>query len=335
MIRRTLDLGTVALQSGQSLPSATLSYVTLGSLNATRDNAVVMPTYFTGQHWNYTSLIGPGRGLDPHRYFIVIPDMFGNGLSTSPSHWFAKGSAASYPLITVYDNVIQQARLLFDHLRVEEIALVCGWSLGGMQAYQWAVLFPREVRRLLPFGATARTSTYNFVFLEALKASLRADVHWRDDACAQIPTKGLRAFVRIYLGWAYSEVFFREQRYRELGFPTLEALFESWDHDHLRFSANDLMAMLESWQCADVGACEEFAGDTRAALRAIEARTMLLPCSSDRYFSVSDSQTEAMCIRDCEVRVLDSPFGHCALSPGKVARHMEFLEQCLVDLLSR
>lgn len=331
---QTFELGDIRLQSGEMLPAAAIAYITVGSLNAARDNAIVMPTYYTGQHWNYESMIGRGRALDPDRYYIVIPNMFGNGLSTSPSNRRAKAINRPFPRVSLYDNVLQQGRLVFEHLRVSELALVCGWSVGGMQAYQWATLFPRQVKRLLPFCAAARTSNYNAVFLDALKATMQADGNWREGRCVRVPEKGLRAFARVYVGWAYSEELFREGRYEELGFPTIEALFENWESDHLRFDARDLMSMLETWRFADIGANDKYGGNTELALKSIQARTILVPCSSDRYFSAGDNQREARWIQNCEVRVLNSCFGHCALSPGRVARDMEFLNRCLEDLLS-
>jgi homoserine O-acetyltransferase/O-succinyltransferase len=333
--QETLELGDIRLQSGEVLAKATITYATVGSLNPRRDNAIVMPTYYTGQHWNYASMIGKGKALDPDRYYIVIPNMFGNGLSSSPSTRSADASNIPFPRISLCDNVLHQARLVFDHLDVSEVAMVCGWSMGGMQAYQWASLFPERVKRLLPFCATARTSNYNLVFLKALEAALRTDCHWHDNRCLSVPEQGLRAFARVYVGWAYSEEFFRFGLYRQLGFPTVDALIESWERDHLGFDANDLMAMLDTWQCADISANEMYNGNIEQALRAIRAKTMLVPCDTDRYFSAADNEWEARFIPECEVRILDSGFGHCALSPGRVVHGMEFLDRCLADLLSR
>jgi homoserine O-acetyltransferase len=331
---QTFELGDIRLQSGEILPRAALAYITLGTLNEAGDNAIVMPTYYTGRHFNYTSIIGPGWALDPERYYIVIPNMFGNGLSTSPSNRRAGATNGAFPRISLYDNVLQQGRLVFEHLRVSRVALACGWSVGGMQAYQWATVFPSQVKRLLPFCAAARTSNYNAVFLDALKATMQADSNWQDDHCVGVPERGLRAFARVYVGWAYSEAFFRDGLYQELGFPTIEALFEDWENDHLRFDARDLVSMLDTWRFANIGAIDKYGGNTELALKSIQARTLLVPCSTDRYFSVGDNQREARWIPNCEVRVLNSPFGHCALSPGKVARDLQFLNRCLEDLLS-
>jgi homoserine O-acetyltransferase len=328
-----LSLGDVRLQSGHVLLDAQLAYGTLGRLNRARDNAIVMPTYYTGEHRSYLPLIGEDKALDPSRYFIIIPDMFGNGLSTSPSNYRASDTGP-FPRITLYDNVSQQARLVFEHLDVAEVALVTGWSMGGMQAYVWAAMFPDRVRRLLPYCAAARTSPYNVVFLEGLKAALQADCHWRADGCLQRPEKGLRAFARVYVGWAYSHLFFRDELYKQLGFATLEALMQDWENDHLTLDANDLLAMLDTWLHADVGDIPEFRGSTQMALKAIRARTVLLPCSTDRYFSPLDNQVEARLIPNCELRMLESEFGHCALSPGKVPQDMRFLDHCLGCLLA-
>jgi homoserine O-acetyltransferase len=303
-------------------------------LNESRDNAIVLPTYYTGQHWNYLTLIGPGRALDPERYFIVIPNMFGNGLSSSPSTARAVRAGVPFPPVSLYDNVVQQARLVFEHLRIAELALVCGWSMGGMQAYQWAALYPERVRRLLAYCSAARTSPYNAVFLEGLKACLEADPHWREDRCAQLPQRGLRAFARVYCGWAYSHAFYRNGLFQALGYPTQEALLQAWELDHLAFDANDLMAMLLTWRQADIAANPRYAGDFTQALRSIRAQTLLLACSTDRYFPPTDNEHEAQLIPSCELRVLDSPFGHCALSPGKVSEATAFLEQALNQLLS-
>ncbi len=322
------------MQSGEILHDARLAYGTLGSLNRAADNAVVMPTYFTGTHDSYLPMFGSRRPLDPTRYFIIIPDMFGNGLSSSPSNYPQTFSqTCAFPLVTVLDNVTQQARLIFEKLGVSEVALVCGWSLGGMQAYQWATLFPKRVRRLLVFGSAARISTYNLVFLKGLKAVLQVASSLGSKDTNPFD-KGVRAFGRVYAGWAYSCVFYRDGLYRKLGYSTLEDFLTGWETDHLRFYGGDLLCMLEAWERADVGANAQFSGEWKRALHAIEARTTLVTCSTDLYFSPSENYQEAELIRNCHIREFNSPFGHCAFSPGKIPSAMRFLDDCLADLLA-
>jgi len=96
-----------------------------------------------------------GRALDPERYFIVIPNLFGNGVSSSPSHAGAQ-RGRTFPNVTVHDNVVCHERLLREHLGIDRIALAFGWSMGAQQAYHFAALFPDRVprpARRLRFGA--------------------------------------------------------------------------------------------------------------------------------------------------------------------------------------
>ena len=92
--------------------------------------------------------------------------------------------------------------------------------------------------------------------------------------------------------------------------------------------------MLQTWRQADIAANEQFGGDFQSALSAIRARTLLLPCSTDRYFPPVDNEYEAHRIPHCELRLLESPFGHCALSPGRVPAATAFLDRALRDLLA-
>ncbi|MFZ9039742.1 MAG: hypothetical protein ACO3DT_17000, partial [Gammaproteobacteria bacterium] len=99
------DLGDFGLQSGVVLNSARLAYRTYGELNQTRDNVVVLPTFYTGTHLRNEGYFGPGRAIDPARHFVVSINMFGNGISSSPSNTPAPYNAAGFPQITLYDNV--------------------------------------------------------------------------------------------------------------------------------------------------------------------------------------------------------------------------------------
>ena len=105
------DLGDVALQSGAVLQNARIAYKTFGKLNAARTNVIVYPTSFAAHHSDIEWLIGPGKALDPAEYFIVIPNMFGNGLSSSPSDLGDLDARRKFPCITMYDNVMLQYRL--------------------------------------------------------------------------------------------------------------------------------------------------------------------------------------------------------------------------------
>lgn len=194
-------LGDIRLQSGAVLPDAVLSWRTHGVLAPGRDNVVLYPTSYSAQHPDLEWLIGPDKILDPGRWFIVIPDMFGNGLSTSPSN------NPGWPgLVTAWDNVHAQGRLLAGQWGIDRLHAVYGWSMGAQQAYHWAALYPDKVARAVVNCGSARTATHNRVFLKGLMAVLEAAPEHRGDGWFSAePAAALRAFGRIYAGWGLSQ----------------------------------------------------------------------------------------------------------------------------------
>lgn len=328
-------LRDVRLQSGQTLPEIKLAYRLYGKLNRRRDNLVVFPTYFTGRHDSNDPYFGAGRALDPARHCILVPCLIGNGESSSPSTLEGPRGGAAFPHVSLHDNVRLQHALIEAVCPVERIALVIGWSMGGMQTYEWVTQFPDLVEAALPFCATARCSPHNFVFLEGVKAALMADQAWQDGQYSAPPRKGLRAFGRAYAGWAYSGAFFDDGLYRDLGFTDLEALLRDWEDDHLSWDANDLLHKIRTWQQADVSANDRYKGDFSAALGAVTARMIVMPSSSDMYFSARQSEQEAAKIRNADFRPFVSDLGHCACTPSRPdPRFMAFLDKAIIELLA-
>ena len=331
----TFELGDLALQSGATLPAARLAYRTWGALNADGDNAIVMPTFYTGTHERNAGYVTQVPALDPERWFIVSINLFGNGLSSSPSNTPPPCDGPRFPTVTLHDNVACQHRLLTQALGVKRIALVLGWSMAGCQSYQWGAQYPEMVDAILPFCASARTSPHNKVFLEGVKAALTADAAFAGGDYTRPPEAGLRAFGRVYVGWAYSQTFYREELHRELGFETWEDLLLDWEQDHLGWDANDLLAKLRTWQLGDISANDRYRGDFARALGAITARTILVPCTTDLYFPPEDNAIEARHMPNAELRPYVSPWGHCVASPGRTGSDfLRFLDSCINELLA-
>jgi homoserine O-acetyltransferase len=327
------ELGEFELQSGRILPGAQLAYKTYGSLNTARNNVVVLPTFYTGSHLRNEGFFGPGRAIDPAHHFVVSVNLFGNGISSSPSNTPAPFGAAGFPHITLYDNVRAQYRLLTEELGVARVALVAGWSMAGCQSFQWAAQYPDFVDAILPFCASAKTAEHNIVFLEGIKAALQADAVYADGNYSSPPIKGLKAFGRIYAGWAFSQTFYRQQMYRMKGFDSAEALLQDWEQDHLDWDANDLLCKLWTWQQGDISANPLYDGDFKAALSAIKAKTIVIVCDNDLYFRSEDNQIEIEHIADGELRIYESPWGHCVASPGNDPEFERYLDQAISELL--
>jgi homoserine O-acetyltransferase/O-succinyltransferase len=329
------DLGDFTLEGGATLRGAKLAYKTYGTLNAAKNNAIVYPTWYSGRHWENEWLIGDGMTLDPAKYFVIVPNMLGNGLSSSPSNTPPPYDKARFPNIDVRDNVRSQHKLVTEHFGIERLVAVTGWSMGAGQTYQWAVLYPEMVPRILPFCGSARTAPHNKVFLEGVKGALTADATWNHGWYEEQPWRGLRAAARVYAGWGFSQAFYMGETWREMGYTSLEDFLVSfWEGFFLdERDANNLLTMLWTWQHGDIGATPGFDGSFEAALGSIEAKAIVMPGLKDLYFPPEDNEYEVAHMPNAELRVIPGVWGHFA-GGGANPVDTAFIDQGLRDLLA-
>jgi homoserine O-acetyltransferase len=329
------EIPDYTLACGRTLRPARIAYRTYGELNADKSNAIVYPTWYSGRHWENEWLIGDGMALDPSRWFIVVPNMLGNGLSSSPSNTPAPHDGPRFPAIRVRDNVEAQYRLVTERFGITTLPLVLGWSMGAGQTYQWAVSHPEMVQRILPFCGSPRTAPHNRVFLDSLRAALTASVGFDGGHYTTPPVQGLRAFARIYAGWGFSQAFYWAEVWRALGYTSLEDFaVDFWEGFFLDGrDPNNLLTMLDTWWNGDVGATPGF-DSTEQALASIRARVLDMPAEKDLYFPPEDEAWAVSHIPDAEVRVIPGVWGHFAgggLNPTDTA----FIDRAVAELLDR
>ena len=332
----TLILPQFRLQCGLTLPEARLVYQTYGTLAPDKGNAILYPTSYGAQHPDIEWLIGPGKILDSSKYFVIIPNMFGNGFSSSPSNLPEPFAGGRHVVFTHVDNVAAQYELVTRELGIDRLALVYGWSMGGQQALHWGALHPERVARIAAICTAAKTSRHNIVFLEGLRGALTADPAWAGDHFTSRPDRGLRAFARVYAGWALSQSFYRDEVYLKLGYGSLEDyLIRDWEASFLRRTAENLLAMIETWKRADISNNDRFHGDLPRALGSISACTLIMPGEMDLYFTVEDSRREAELIPRCRFQLLNSVWGHRAGNPIKSPQDEAVIRAAVQELLDQ
>jgi homoserine O-acetyltransferase/O-succinyltransferase len=330
------ELGDVRLGTGQTLRDAKLAYKTYGTLNDDKSNAIVYPTWYSGQHYDNEWLIGEGMALDPAKYFIIVPNMLGNGLSSSPSNTPPPHDGGRFPNVTFHDNVEQQHRLVTDHFGIETLALVTGWSMGAGQSYQWAVSYPDMVQRILPFCGSSKTAEHNIVFLEGVKYAIMTDAAWQEGMYDSQPVKGLRAVGRVYAGWGLSQAFYWQQLYKQdpFDFASLEDfLVGFWEGFFLAKDANNLLTMAWTWQNGDIGQTPGFDGDHLRALASIKAKAFVMPAQKDLYFPPEDEEYAVSHMQNAELRVIPGVWGHFA-GGGANPTDIEYIDEALKELLA-
>lgn len=330
----SFEVANFQLEKGGVLPTARLAYATRGKLNAARDNAILVPSWYTGTHDDSeTYLLGEQRALDPNKYFIILTNLLANGLSSSPSNSEAPVERGRFPKVTIQDNVRLQHQLITEKLGIKRLRLVTGFSMGACQTFQWAAQFPDMVRAACPIAGSAKTGNYNKVFLLALRRALELDPVFADGFYDRPPVNGLRAFASIYAGWGTSEPFFREEVFGLMGSrDTVEHVADFWEPFFMRCDANNLLSQLWTWANGDISANATFGGDLGAALGAIKARMIIAPIDNDRYFPPVDSHNEARQIANAKVMVVSSPWGHmAAMNPGNSSQIDAPLRELLAD----
>ena len=327
----SFSLQNFRLQCGITLPAVTLVYETYGNLNAERNNVVLYPTSYGAQHSDVDWLVRPGGILDPTDWFVIMPNMFGNGLSTSPSNCDIAKKPGIY--FTHYDNVRAQHELL-NSLGIEQIALVYGWSMGAQQGYHWGALYPNQVQRIAAICGTAKTTDHNRVFLYSLQAALQSDPAWNGQQFEGVPERGFHTFTQIYASWAASQAYYRAKPYLQWGYTSLEDyLLRSWEASYRKRDPHNLLAMIETWLHCDIGDNLIYGGDYQRALASISAKTLVMPATTDLYFTPEDCEAEARQIANSEYCPIPSIWGHRAGNPYQNVEDEIFIQQAITRLL--
>ena len=122
----------------------------------------------------------------------------------------------------------------------------------------------------------------------------------------------LIAFARVYAGWVYSQDFYRQREHAKLGLASIDDVLRFSEQRYRSCDANDLLAMLWTWQHADVSANDRFKGDLAAALKAVTARAIVMPSETDLYFRVRDNELEVRHMPNAQLRPIPSIWGHAA-----------------------
>jgi len=334
--RQFVDVGTLALEARGALPDVRVAYETWGTLNAARDNAVLVLHALTGDShvagpagtghptagW-WDALVGPGRPLDTDSWFVVAPNVLGGCQGTTgPSSAAPDGRAwgSRFPFLTVRDQVQAEARLA-DRLGIDTWAGVIGGSMGGMRVLEWAVTHPDRVGTAIVLASTAYASAEQIAWCEPQLLAIRSDPAWRggDYGDGPGPQAGLGIARRIAHVTYRSETelaqrFGRAHQGDEqpIGGGGRYAVESYLDHhaDKLarRFDPRSYVVLTEAMNSHDVGRGR---GGVAAALGLVTADLVVAAVDSDRLYPPRLAD-EIVALRPGgrPVQTVTSPYGH-------------------------
>jgi homoserine O-acetyltransferase len=336
--RKLAEVGTITLEARGALPDVTVAYETWGTLNAARDNAVLVLHALTGDShvsgpagpghptpgW-WDALVGPGRALDTDRWFVVAPNVLGGCQgSTGPSSTAPDGRpwGSRFPFLTVRDQVEAEARLC-DLLGIDTWASVVGGSMGGMRVLEWAVTHPERVRTAVVLASTAATTAEQIAWCQPQLLAIRSDPAWHGGDYHEHPGPGPVAGLGIARRIAHvtyrSELELAERfgrrpqgHERPLGGGGRYAVESYLDHHAsklaARFDPGSYVVLTEAMNSHDVGRGR---GGVAQALRRVRADLLVAAVDSDRLYPprLSEQLAEAA-PRARPLVTIESPYGH-------------------------
>jgi homoserine O-acetyltransferase len=318
--------GDLKLESGETIKDFSISYVTHGTLNAQKSNAILMVTAVGGNHHRLDFMIGPGKALDPDKYFIICTDAISNGLTTSPSNSKAQ-PRMSFPKFAIRDMVESQYRLVKEKFGIDHVVAVVGPSMGGMQTLQWGVSHPDFMGALVALVPLAKTPGWTVAVLEASRKAIMNDAAWKDGNYEAPPEKGVRLWRDILNLLAARTPDLYSAQFKN----GLEALpwMEAQEAAALKaFDANDWIYQTWAYERHDVGTTPGFGGDTAKALASIKAKTLILTGTKDLLNPEFEPQEAAKHIVNVKLMTISpgTVTGHASAS-GAIASDVEFLNR--------
>ena len=307
------DLGDFPLIGGCTLPKARLSYDTHGRLNSQKNNAILFPNFLGGTPQALEAWIGPGRPLDPEKYFIILPGQFGNGISTSPGNTDPPFEKGAFPAVLVVDDVVAQHQLL-KSMGIEELFLVLGWSVSALQTYEWAVRFPSFVKRAASIAGAPQPSPWTRYWLRTvIEEPLTSDANYNNGfyASPQAMQSGLRRMAHSMALTLPPIGFYREghEVWRQIGFNSFEDFVSRfWESFVLPQDPNNLICQARKARAANPAVGTDIA----TALGRIKANMFVMAFNGDPMFPVDECRLDAERIPNARFREIRSTCGHLA-----------------------
>jgi homoserine O-acetyltransferase len=296
-------LGNCKLDSGQEIISCRLGYRTWGKLNAERTNAVLIPTWFTGTSAQWAGNVGAGKMVDPAKYFVIVVDALGDGVSSSASNSKTQARLA-FPAFTTRDMVRAEYRLATETLHLKHLHAVMGVSMGGMQSFEWMVDYPDFMDLAIPIVGSTRLTSYDLLLWRAEEDAIHADPGWNGGNYVRSPAMPQVAILHD-MNLTTPSHYAREIR-REAFVTHYEDYRTSGATE---FDANNRLYQLEAMIGHDVA----HGGSLAEAAKRVHAKVLVVASQQDHMVNPGPALEFAKML-SAKVLLLTSDCGH--LAPG-------------------
>lgn len=295
------NLGGLQLKLGGVIRDCQIGYRTLGTLNADKSNVILWPTWFTGWTADLLQFVGPEKVVDSSKYFVVLVDAIGYGVSSSPSNSETQ-PGAEFPEFTIRDMVNSQYRLLTEVLDIHSVYAVMGISMGGMQTFEWIVAYPEFMKKALPVVGTTTQTTYDLLLWETEHRAI--DLAER----MGFPTETREELAATVAGIHQLALLTKDYHNRVIPAREFERFIKATDEGFInRFNPLDWASQLRAMMRHDISA--NFGFSMEKAASAVKAETLVLVSDHDMMVN-SDPAKEFAKMINAEVVEWTSDCGH-------------------------
>jgi len=294
-------------ESGKKLQNMKVGYVTHGTLNANKSNAILITHGTSGNRLGYNIYIGPNKAFDTNKYFVIAVDAIGGGTSTSPQ---STGLGIDFPRYTIRDMVNAQHDLVTKGLGINKLVAVGGPSMGSFQGLEWGINYPDAMSGLVLIVPAPRAENTFKMIVDTMNKCVELDPVWNGGRYTQNPTQGLRCAGMVFTPWLSSDIFVSMQRTPEEYNNLLNAMggnFAGWDA---------INWMWRYYASRDHDIAKPFGGNLNAALAKIKAKSILLPSVTDRTLPPEGARELYRGLKDATYAEIPSIRGHGANNPG-------------------
>jgi homoserine O-acetyltransferase len=270
--QQTARIGDLKLENGNLIRDCLIGYRTFGSLNSDKTNAVLFPTAFGWRSDGLASRIGPGKLIDSGKYFVIAVDSLGDGISSSPSNSKSQPGLA-FPQFSIRDMVNAEQKLVVETLGLRHLRAVIGFSMGGMQAFQWAVSYPGFVDKIVSIAGSPQLTSYDLLLWHTAELALQSDPDWNQGKYSHQPSLRLMNMVQMLALQTPQYVATNTPR-RE--YQNFEANLAQGSDD---LDANDTLRQIQALLSADVAS--PFDGSLQSAAATVRSQVLVIVNKQD------------------------------------------------------